>query len=414
MSANVANVAVEVEVTTEIDIGRDEVIHRLANRWQKLCEETRSAPFHRPEWIAAYLRAFEPNSEIVVLTANAGERLVAVLPMVRKRCWYAGVPLVKLTGAANVHSVRFEILRSACAAGKASIQALWHTLKGMSGWHVLEFPYFPRNGACEELLARANQDGYLTSTLPIQDSPILRMQPDGNGRLTWLGGTSRHFRHELRRYARVLEAETGAKPKITRWMHPDPTALQQFFDLEAAGWKGREGSAISCEPETRAFYDQIARQGADRGYFSLHALEVNGTLAAGAFSVMTQDCFFPMKIAFSEALRRGGPGHLLFNSILEECAGNRIPELFFGGSRDHYKELWTQETLPHCRGFVFAPGFRPQLACQIRTRVFPMLGKLRRSLRDRLERRNKRRTEQTAQSNTRKKADGTGQSSSQE
>ncbi len=392
------NVVMGGEITTAVEIGRAEVIHRLANRWQRLCDETRSAPFHRPEWISAYLQAFEPNSEIVLLTASEGERLVAVLPMVRKRCWYAGVPVMKLTAAANVHSVRFEILRSACAAGEASIQALWHSLKRMPGWQVLEFPYFPQNGACAELLAQAGEDGYLTSTLPLQDSPILRMQSDGNGRLTWLGGTSRHFRHELRRYARVLEAETGAKPKIIRWTYPDPVTMQQFFDLEAAGWKGNESSAIKCEPETRAFYDQIARQGAERGYFRLHSLEVNGMMAAGAFSVTTPDCFFPMKIAFNEALRRGGPGHLMFNSILEECALARIPELFFGGTRDHYKEMWTQETVPHCRGFVFALGLRPQLACQIRTKLFPMLSKLRQSLRERTAQRKRRKIEQAKQS----------------
>ena len=123
-------------------------------------------------------------------------------------------------------------------------------------------------------------------------------------------------------------------------------------------------------PSTR----QIAREGSERGYFRLHSLEVNGKMAAGAFSVVTDDCFFPMKIAFSEALRRGGPGHLMFNSILEECAGNGIPELFFGGAKDHYKELWTQETLPHFRGFVFAPGFARRLACQMRTKVFPIVG----------------------------------------
>jgi CelD/BcsL family acetyltransferase involved in cellulose biosynthesis len=113
-----------------------------------------------------------------------------------------------------------------------------------------------------------------------------------------------------------------------------------------------------------------------------------------------------MKIAFSEALRRGGPGHLLFNSILEECAGNQIPELFFGGTKDSYKELWTQQTLPHFRGLVFAPGFRSQLACQIRTKVFPLLSKLRRNLRDRLGRHNQRRSEPGTQSNPGKKAAG--------
>ncbi len=402
-----ATVAVGNEITTAIDIGKEEVIHRLWKPWQRLCDETRSAPFHRPEWIAAYLRAFEPNGEIVLLTASLGEQLLAVLPLVRKKCWYAGVPLVKLTGAANVHSVRFEILRTPCAAGEASIAALWRSLQRMPGWQVLEFPYFPQDGACAQLLGQAGEDGYLTRIFPLQDSPTLRMQRDGNGQLTWLGGTSRHFRHELRRYARVLEAEAGAKPKITRWNHPDPAAMQKFFDLEAAGWKGREGSAIACGPETRAFYDQVAREGADRGYFCLHSLEVNGTMAAGAFSVLTQDCFFPMKIAFSEALRRGGPGHLLFNSILEECAGMGISELFFGGSRDPYKELWTQQTLPHFRGLVFAPGFRPRLACQIRTKVFPLLGRLRQGLRDRMGRPNsKRRNEPSTQSNPGKKVAG--------
>jgi CelD/BcsL family acetyltransferase involved in cellulose biosynthesis len=404
------SVAAKAEITTGVDIGGSEVIDRLANRWERLCEETRSAPFHRPEWVAAYLKAFEPNSDIVLLTASVGERLVAVLPMVRKTCWYAGVPLIKLAGAANIHSVRFEILRAAGAAGEAAIPALWNALKSVPGWHILELPYIPQDGGCAQLIAKAREDGYLTRMSPAQDSPILRLKPDDKGGFTWQEGTSRHFRHELRRYGRVLEAEMQAKPTITRWIHPEPTALQQFFDLEAAGWKGREGSAVNCKPETRAFYEQIARQGADRGYFCLHSLEANGIMAAGAFSVMTSECFFPMKITFNETLRRGGPGHLLLNSILEECAEKRIPELFFGGSKDPYKDLWTQETLPHFTGLVFAPKLRSQLAYQVLTRVFPKLGQLRRSFRDRWGRHKKRRIEQTRLSNTNKKVEGTSQS----
>jgi CelD/BcsL family acetyltransferase involved in cellulose biosynthesis len=135
-------------------------------------------------------------------------------------------------------------------------------------------------------------------------------------------------------------------------------------------------------------------------------------MAAGSFGVKTPDCLSPLKLAINETLRRGAPGHLLFDSILAECAGNRIPELFFGGPKDHYKELWTPETLPHFRGFVFAPGFRSQLACQInqvKTKVFPMLSKLRRGLRDRLERYHRRKTEPATQSNSSKKMDETSQ-----
>jgi hypothetical protein len=381
------SLGIMTEVSAQVDIGGEEVIHRLAGRWQKLCAKTHSAPFHRPEFIASYIRAFEPESEVVLLTASAGDRLVAALPLVRKRFWLGGIPFVKLVGAANVHSSRFDIVRSADSAGEAAIQAMWSLLKRMPGWQMLKLPYFPENGACASLLAQASEDGYRTFVSIAQDSPILRMQSDANGRLTWLGGTSRHFRHELRRYARVLEAETGAKPKVTRWNYPDPMAMQQFFDLEAAGWKGREGTAIKCESETRTFYNQIANEGSKRGYFCLHSFEVNGVLAAGVFSVMSQDCFFPMKIAFNENLRRGGPGHLLLNSILEECAENGISELSFGGDNDHFKGFWTQETLPHFDGFVFATDVRSQFAYQIRAKILPPLINLRRRLRGHLDRR---------------------------
>ncbi len=312
----------------------------------------------------------------MLLTASAQDRLVAVLPMIRKRCWFAGIPMWKLTGAANIHSVRFDILRTSCEAGEASVQVFWDLLKHMQGWHILELPLIPENGACQRLISHANRDGYRTITARFHDGPILRMKVDEKGQFTWLHGTSRHFRHELRRFARLLAEETGDTPKLVRRTCADPKVLEQFYRLEASGWKGEEGSAISCAPETRAFYDQIAGEASMRGYFCLHSLETNAGMIAGAFSVETEQCFYPMKIAYNEALRRGGPGQLLFNGIFAECAEKRIPELFFGGKNDRYKSSWTSETLPHFNGFVFSRRFRARLIYEARTTIFRRLGRL--------------------------------------
>lgn len=358
--------------------GAAELIERYQARWAKLCDEAGSPPFQRPEWIAAYLRAFEPKSQLVVMTASDGDRLVAILPLIRKRCWYAGVPMVKLAGPANAHSVQFDIARVPGPDGEAAVGTLWAQLKRMRGWNVLELPVFPDRGGCQQLMALASDEGLLTLTFLFQDSPILRMQPDNKGQLTWLGGTSRHFRHELRRFARLLESETGSKPELVRETQVNHSRLEQFYALEAAGWKGHERSAINCCPKTRSFYDAIAREAAARGYFRLYSLETNGSMVAGAFGVTTDFCAFPMKIAYNESLRRCGPGQVMFNGILEECAAKQIKELFFGGDKDRYKTSWTQDTLPHFNGFVFAPGLRTRLAYHIRTGVLSPLGRLRR------------------------------------
>lgn len=373
-------------LTTDVQTGGEEVIHRAAKCWDKLSLETGNVPFYRPEWIAAYLRAFEPRNEVVLLTARAGERLVGVLPMVRKRCWFAGVPVVKLAGAANIHSVRFDILRSPCPAGQAAVSTFWTLLQDLPDWQLLALPTFPDNGACRELMACARNSGYRTVTLLFQDGPVLRMQTARDGRLTWLHHTDAEFRHALRRRARFLEKTTGKKPQMNRWTTPDPDALKRFFALEASGWKGRKGSAISCARDTRTFYNQIAREAGQRGYFRLHLLEVGGTAVAGAFGVANQESYSMMKMAYDEGYYRAGPGHLLTNGVMEDCAANRVPEFCFGGNKHRSKTDWTRETFPHWNGFVFRPGVVAQLAYHMRTTILPPLGKLRRQIQRQIRR----------------------------
>lgn len=367
-------------LTATLQVGGEELIHSIAERWRSLCDETASAPFQRPEWVQTYLRVFEPGNQLVLLTVHSSKGLVAVLPLIRKRSWYAGLPVVKLAGAANVHSVRFEILRKEGIAGEAALTLIWQLLKSMAGWDVLELPVFPQHGTCQKLMALAGLDGFNTVIFLAQDSPMLHMQRDGNGQLTWLGDTTRHFRHELRRKRRMLEEEAGDKLKLVCRADPHSETLNKFYEMEAAGWKGREGTAINCDQETRSFYDSIAREAASRGYFRLHALEIKGRMAAAAFSVVTDDCFFPMKVTYDESLGYGGPGQLMLNGILQECAEKGIGELFFGGGKDYYKTSWTSETVPHFDGFVFNKNLRAQLAYRVRTKILSPLGKYRRHM----------------------------------
>jgi CelD/BcsL family acetyltransferase involved in cellulose biosynthesis len=363
------------QVVARIERGGEELIHNLAPRWEKLCESVRSAPFCRPEWIAAYIRAFEPKSEVVLLTASTADQLVAVLPLVRKKVFYAGIPLTKLSGTANSHSVQFDIVRLPGAQGDAAIVAMWDLLRRTSGWQLLELPLFAMDGSCPALLTAAAGCGSPVLKLLSVNSPVLRIPPQQDGQPLQIG--SRHFRHELRRYERILSEQTGTKPITRRCEQAEPALLEEFFRLEEAGWKGENGSAINSHPDTRVYYQAVAKQASERGYFCMHSMEANGRMVAGAFSVVTPEAFYPMKIAHDEKLRRGAPGHLLFQEIARECGERNIPQLFFGGTDEHYKSLWTRETIPLFSSFVFSSDLRALLAYRIRQHVLGPLGKLR-------------------------------------
>lgn len=357
----------------EVSIGDAGVIRQMEGPWRQLCDETKSDVCLRPEWITAYINAFESSSEIVLITARVRDSLLAVLPLIRKWDWFAGMPVLKLMAPANSHSNRFDILRACGPTGDAAIDAMWGLLKRIPNWHLLELPCFPAEGHCQRLMSCATRDEYGTMTRLCADVPVLRMVRDGNGRLTWLAETSRHFRHELRRFRRVLEGQTGGIPKLVRKEQADPELLRQFFELEASGWKGREGSAINSSPKALAFYMQVARMAAPLGQFCLHSLEASGRMVAGAFSLVTNECYYPMKITYDESFHRGGPGQLLINDILEECAARGIPELYFGGTRDRYKTLWTSASQRQLRGYIFNRSYYSRLMFQVRTRFLPKL-----------------------------------------
>jgi hypothetical protein len=38
-----------------------------------------------------------------------------------------------------------------------------------------------------------------------------------------------------------------------------PAQLDRFYDIEASGWKKREGTAVTCGRDTLQFYNEVAR-----------------------------------------------------------------------------------------------------------------------------------------------------------
>src|SRR5439155_14728443 len=101
---------------------------------------------------------------------------------------------------------------------------------------------------------------------------------------------SANLRSSIRR--KNLQLKSQGELVLRRLPAADPNALRAFYDLEGGGWKGREGTAIQCDPRTRQFYDEIARCGERFDYLSLYFLEFNGQPIAGQFGLTYKGRYF--------------------------------------------------------------------------------------------------------------------------
>jgi CelD/BcsL family acetyltransferase involved in cellulose biosynthesis len=88
-------------------------------------------------------------------------------------------------------------------------------------------------------------------------------------------------------------------------------ALQRFFDLEKAGWKGARGTALACRDDWRGFFTDTVLGLADTGQSRIAELRLDGRVIAATIIVTSQDTAWMWKIAFDEALSKYSPGVLL-------------------------------------------------------------------------------------------------------
>ncbi|MBL9085724.1 MAG: GNAT family N-acetyltransferase, partial [Planctomycetia bacterium] len=128
---------------------------------------------------------------------------------------------------------------------------------------------------------------------------------------------SDNFRRNVRKAGNRLAKEPGVAIRLDRGPDASPATLDRFLALEAAGWKGRAGTAISLDPRLTAFYRELVAGFAARGRLEWHTLEIAGAPAAMHLGVRTAGALVLLKIAYDERHARLGPGNLLFERVLE-------------------------------------------------------------------------------------------------
>jgi CelD/BcsL family acetyltransferase involved in cellulose biosynthesis len=118
-------------------------------------------------------------------------------------------------------------------------------------------------------------------------------------------------RKELRRLSHRL-AELGAVESRILGDRADLAAwCDAFLAMEAGGWKGREGSALSCAPETEQFFRAATAAAFEVGKLQFRRLDVAGRPIAMLVNLLSPPGSFSFKTVFDEDYARFSPGVLI-------------------------------------------------------------------------------------------------------
>jgi CelD/BcsL family acetyltransferase involved in cellulose biosynthesis len=247
--------------------------------------------------------AANEDADAPALTATDDDgRLIGVIPVVP--LWRAfRIPLPVLVSADPFHSLGAPLLdrdQADQAAAKLIGQAR------DAGAHALMLRYLTLDGATAQAFGRvAAQEGLRPRILRSWSRAFLDARSDVP--LAQRGIRAKKLK-ELRRLRNRLGECGDVTFAIARGGDDVAAAFDRFLELEASGWKGRNGSALAQQPALASRIRRAVVALADQGQCEIATLSLEDTPIAAGIILRHLDRAFFFKLGIDERFARFSPG----------------------------------------------------------------------------------------------------------
>ncbi|MCC6205824.1 MAG: GNAT family N-acetyltransferase [Hyphomicrobiales bacterium] len=148
------------------------------------------------------------------------------------------------------------------------------------------------------------------------ERPVLASRLDGREYLK-ASLRSHHYR-EFRRLKRRLEETGTLEYRIDRTVDEVRSGLESFLSLEAAGWKGRQGTAMAIDRYRAAFAREAVHRLSEEDHCRVHSLVLDGRVIASVVVFVEAGVAYTWKTAYDETLAAFSPGTLLMIEVTRQ------------------------------------------------------------------------------------------------
>ncbi|WP_214321163.1 GNAT family N-acetyltransferase [Nonomuraea sediminis] len=249
---------------------------RLQRDWDDLYARCATAtPFQSHAWLGSWWQEYGRPGDLTTLLVRRADRLVAAVPLMRRRRWGCRV----LAPIATAHSDYTDILLDE-SAGEQVLEAVADGLARLPGWDVIDFPEV-RPGSAADLLHEwwAGRNWYV----PASSCLIMAAMPLEEHVARIGGRAAGKLRRSLRK---IEEMRVTATPVTADGV---PAAVHELLRLHRLQWRGRGINKDHLKPQFRRHLIHSAKDLIPAGQAALTEFRVGGELVASNFSLVGKD-----------------------------------------------------------------------------------------------------------------------------
>jgi CelD/BcsL family acetyltransferase involved in cellulose biosynthesis len=340
----------------------------LGCEWDRLVEQCAiDRLFLSHTWFRTWWEAFGENKDLHIVTVRRDGQLVAAAPMMRTRASIYGIKAETLHAIYNAHTPRFDFIIAADEDPRV-YECIWQTIAA-NDCEIVVLAQIPEgSGTIQAIEKVGKSEGWLSGQWVAPVSPFVTLGCDYESYFNSLRAGARF--NLTKRYARLrklgpVDVEVVTEP------HAVDEAMRDGFRIEAAAWKGEEGTAMLSNTAVADFYLRLARREAERNQLRLTFLRLGGKRIAFNYLLQSGNKLCAVKIGYDPQYHAYSPGNMLLNLILKDACGSGVQEYDLLGGDDEWKFEWTEKTREHRWLFLFRSRLRPRLLHHLKFGLVP-------------------------------------------
>ncbi|MBM81515.1 MAG: hypothetical protein CMJ78_13120 [Planctomycetaceae bacterium] len=209
------------------------------------------------------------------------------------------------------------LVEESCAPAVLDAIFQWMA-KNSDRWHGLSFRSRSLNSKLDrELTEAANRNGVVWHLDAEHERPMISLNDLPHDVLTDLYSRSR--RKTIKRNWRRLERHGDVEFRVGTDASESAARIEKFLQLESAGWKSDEGTALALIEREKDFFSEMVGQFSQRSHAVFGELVVAGQVVGSSINLISGSTGFAFKIGREAEFAAASPGTLTDFALLKSC-----------------------------------------------------------------------------------------------
>jgi CelD/BcsL family acetyltransferase involved in cellulose biosynthesis len=338
--------------------------------WNRLVDEADiDHPFLEHVWVRTWWECFGSGSTLHILVVKAGDKPIAIAPLMLTRVRMWGIPVRRLGFFYNAHVPRAGLI--VARANPEAYGAIWSYLSSHRSWDLLQLCQLPEGSDTLSGIGEvAARDGFPVGIWKSCESPYVPLRTPWT---EYFGSLTAKHRANLRNRFKRLRALGTVELQAVTSEHALTDALDDGLFLEAAAWKRDAGTAISCDPNVARFYTLLAQRAERHGWLRLHFLAAGAKRIAFDYSLCYKNRLYLLKLGYDPAYAQYSPSNLLTQLALEASFERKEVEYDFLGDNLDWKKCWSRQARTHYWLYVFTDTVKGRFLRELKFKWIPLL-----------------------------------------